>query len=339
MFRTLKSFAALFFVVTILHSCTIAIPLPPLDLAALTKKSSLIAVGRVTSVRDDGTETVSIQGQSFPAKRRLAELQVIRLLKGQTANQVIYFEFVTTTIYLGFGDVFTNQTGIFFLVPKPSHGLTLTVSDNYYPFVVAAMTAPKASGSEYEQVIAEVSNVLTSPQTTPDEKMKAISVLDPIITPDTTASLRSAAGSSNLNVRLRAVSALLKRNDITKLDIAEKTLLQNPKGADPNMISRLASSLHGIKDTKAIPPLTRLLDSSHIEVRRSAAYALRQMGISAVIKPLTKALYDNNQEVRYQAVIGLAIITGQYSQGPSVDRYAANEQQYLTYWRDWAGKR
>jgi HEAT repeats len=339
MFHKLTSFAALFSIMTVLHSLVTAIPLPSLDLADLTRKSSLIAVGQVISVRDDGTEIVTIQGQSFSAKRKLAELQVARFLKGQVASQTVYFEFLTTTVYLGFGDIFTNQMGMFFLAPKSSNSLALTVTDLYYPSVVAAMIAPKASRGGYERVIAEVSNVLTMPQTTVDEKISAISVLSPIITPDTTLSLHSATSSINIHIRLRAVSALLKRNDISKLDIAEKALLQNSKRIDLNLIRHLASSLHGIKDTKAIATLARLLESDYMEARRSAAYALRQMNVSAVIKPLTKALYDSNREVRYQAVIGLAIITEQYSQGPSVDRYAANEQQFLTYWRDWAGKR
>jgi len=303
MFWMLKSFASLFFATIILHSSTSAVSFPSLNLPALTGKSSLIAVGKVVSVRYDGAETVSVQGQSFSAKRKLAELQVSRLIKGQSTNSTIYFEFVTTIIYLGFGDIFVNQTGMFFLIPKSPHGLTFTVTDNYHPVVVAVMTAPKAAGSDYERVIAEVVNVLALPQTTLDEKMEAISVLDPIITPDTTTSLRSAANNLNMNVKLRAVSALLKRNDITKIEIAEKALLQTSKEADLNLIRGLASSLHGIKDIKAIATLTRLLDSSLVEARRSAAYALRQMGISGIIKPLTKALYDKDQEVRYQAVI------------------------------------
>ncbi len=337
MFWMLKLLLCLSVATITFYSSTMAVPIPALDLSSLTKRSSLIAVGKVFSVRDNGTEVLSIQGQSFSAKRKLAELQVSRVLKGQSASSIITFEFVTTTIYLGFGDIFVNQTGMFFLSPKSSQGLTVT--DNYHPYVVAAMTSPGSAGSDYERVIAEVANVLVLPQTTSDEKIKAISVLDPIKTTDTTKSLRLAADSGEMNVKLRAIAALLRRNDITKLETAERALLQAQPGTDSYSMASLTVAIEYVKDPGALPILTRLLGAHYVRARHSAAAAIRHIGTDAAIEPLTQALYDNDHEVRYQAVIGLAEITGQGTWGPTTDKYGKEEQRYLEYWRKWAKER
>jgi hypothetical protein len=53
---------------------------------------------------------------------------------------------------------------------------------------------------------------------------------------------------------------------------------------------------------------------------------------------LSKLLYNSDKEIRYEAVMGLAEITGQGSWGPAVNIFNSDEQRYLTYWREWAKK-
>jgi hypothetical protein len=50
--------------------------------------------------------------------------------------------------------------------------------------------------------------------------------------------------------------------------------------------------------------------------------------VAATIEPLSKGLEDNDIEVRYSAVIGLAEITKQYGHGPAVDLYMSGLRQY-----------
>lgn len=313
-----------------------ALPLPALDLSALTKNSSLIVVGQVASIREIGADSISIQGKSYPAKKNIADVKVFRTLKGQPINGVVAFEFITTRVFLGLGDIFVNQAGVFFLSQNNSQDYTVT--DMYYPSVIATTRPPAPVVGDYKRVIAEISNVLALRETTSDEKLKAISLLDRVVTADASSSLRLAANSVNSNIKYAAIAALLKRNDITRINVAEKALLQPSRGIDPRFIGGLAFSLQSIKDTKAIPTLARLLDSPHVEARRSAAYALRKIGGGKIIRPLTKALNDNDRDVRYQAVMGLATAAKQDSQAPSIELYGANETQYLDFWKDWARK-
>lgn len=226
---------------------------------------------------------------------------------------------------------------MFFLKSNANNGFIVT--DYYYPFVVAATAAPRGGGNDYDRVLAEVKNVLDLPQTTWGDKYAAIEILKQIDTPATLASLRSAAKSGDMRVKLHAVASLLRRNDISEIEFAEKMLSRRPSGIAPDLINNLAPALHGVKDPNAIPTLVRLLESRYVEVRRSSALALRRTGSDAVINPFMKALYDNDRDVRYHAVMGLAEITKQYSWAPARDKYDSNERHYLTYWRNWAAKR
>lgn len=137
-------------------------------------------------------------------------------------------------------------------------------------------------------------------------------------------------------MRMQALGALLARNDITMLDIAENILLHTPT-TDEHLY--LSAALEGIKDVRAIPALNRLLRSGDVRTRLGAASALRQIGGPGAIDALVSALEDTDREVRYEAVVGLGEITGQYDWTPSIEVFEKNEQHYLSYWKEWAQHR
>lgn len=67
--------------------------------------------------------------------------------------------------------------------------------------------------------------------------------------------------------------------------------------------------------------------------------ALRQMHDMEAVDALVIALGDNNRDVRYEAIIGLAELTGQNQWAPSMGTFEAEEQRYLDHWKEWARNR
>ncbi|MGH9905253.1 MAG: hypothetical protein ACRD8U_06660 [Pyrinomonadaceae bacterium] len=67
--------------------------------------------------------------------------------------------------------------------------------------------------------------------------------------------------------------------------------------------------------------------------------ALRQMRVSEAIDGLVVALEDNDRDVRYEAVVGLAEFTGQSAWGPAIWVFQRDEQTYLAHWIEWAKAR
>jgi len=314
--------------------CSIAAPIPALDLPALVKESDIIVLGQVVSVKEEGRTTINIQGRSMAARRMVASLRADKILKGQLSAAGVPIVFFTTELPLGYQNIVATQYGMFFLRGD------YVVNNPYYPFIVAAQGATAEEGDVLDRVIAHVAHVLITPEMSLDQRRQAVEILSKVETTATTEVLRRTVQSSNILLRFQAVAALLRRNDVSALNTAEEALLQPQQNTDKDLLSSLAFAIRdGIRDPRAIPSLTRLLFAPDVQTRRGAAAALRHTEIDAVIEPLSLALNDADKEVRFQAVLGLAMVTGNTDYAPSFDLYEQDEKRYLDYWRNWARKR
>lgn len=189
-----------------------------------------------------------------------------------------------------------------------------------------------------ERTVNIVDQLLLTSRTAEDRRV-AVSVLRGALTDHATELLRQGTKDRDSVVRMQSISALLNRNDVETLAIAEQTLLNPPTGTDSYLLDNIAAALEGIKDLRAIPALQRLLQSSNDRTRIGSASALRQMHVSEAVEGLVIALGDNNRDVRYEGVIGLAEFTGQGEWMPDTESFARDEQKYLDHWKEWASTR
>jgi hypothetical protein len=312
---------------------TRAVLVPNLDLESLCNRADLIVVGVVADVRQQNETTIKGQPQSLNGPAMIAELNVRRVLKGQLADPKISFKFILPAAPAGI--ILRGQYGIFFFREAKAG---IEILDRYHPYVVAAPSALVTTGTCLDQVTAELGHAATSEGAPPRTRREAVEALRTISTPAATLALRSAAQDSDANTRILAIAALLARGNIDYLDEAVSALLSAKHGANGFLIWRLASSLEfGVRDRKAIPALVRLLRARYVPVRRAAAAALRNTHDRGAIEPLAEALHDPDREVQYQAVIGLAEITGAPSEwSPASGTFDKDPKKYLDHWRDWA---
>ena len=255
------SVALPFLVVTLSLVPAKGIPVPGINLPALTHGAHLIVVGQVTTVREEGRTRIDRQGrQSIPARRMLATLVVDRVLKGQAEGATISVGFLAPEIPLGYAEISETQFGMFFLRKAPQRGYV--VLDPYYPFVVASHDVAVTEGTVLDRVVAEVAQVLFTPRASPNELKRAIKALDTANTEFSTAALQRAAGNRNLDMpfRLDAAAALLRRNDISMLEMVTDVLLNSSQYIVNGLLNKLAFALQdGVKDPQAVPALSRLL--------------------------------------------------------------------------------
>jgi hypothetical protein len=311
---------------------------PQLDLGALTSQADLIAVGLVAEVYQEGATILDINGVTAEGHGMRARLAVERIIKGESPSGDLIFRFALPDAPAGYPGIGKGQFGVFFL-RKGTRGYEIL--DPYYPFVVAGPGAPNVSGNYSDQVIAEVAHVFSLTSSSLDTRLRALLILSTVRTDGATAGLKIAARASDVRVQSWALGALLRRNDISLMDSAEEMMLSQ----DPKITSDLKAAIayglrDGVKDARAIPALARLLESTDPNVRRGTASALRNTQDSAAIKPLAHALYDSDPEVQYQAVMGLAEITGTVGEwAPASDTFLKDRQRYLDHWREWAQKR
>ena len=314
-----------------------ATPIPALDLAGLAGGADLIVVGQVTGIREEGRSSINTQGRSIPARKMAATLRADRVLKGRFSTAAVTFGFLSPQVSLGYQGIGPAQFGMFFLRASQQG---YEVQNPYHPFIVAALDAPVTEGSALERVITEVAHVLSSANAPPAERVRAAEILEGVETQAATEALRRGLRAPDDPLSVHVAAALLRRNDLSVLSLAENALTAPTHNIDVGLRRKLAFAIRdGVTDPQAVPTLMRLLRAGDVVTRRSAAAALRHVGDESVIKPLLLALHDGDREVRYQAVLGLAAATGQSEWGPSLDLFVSSEQRYLDYWREWAKTR
>lgn len=312
-----------------------ASPIPMLDLTTLTREADLIVVGKVISISEQSSTSIVENGQLIPVRRMTALLSISRAVKGVPTATTLRFSFLVPRVPIGYAGVTASQFGMFFLRKTPDE--IYAVQNTYYPFVPAAAKKGTAEGTDLDKVVAEVAQVIIAPEGSPEDRKRAVSMLERVETQGALAALKNAAGSLTPPVQLYAVAALLRRGDTSVLNIAEDALLRPSSQISVDLQRRLAFALKdGVTDPQAIPSLVRLLKASDAQTRRSAAAALRHIGSEDAVAPLSVALQDSDREVRYQAVLGLATITKQVEWGPSIDAFEREERKYLAHWLEWA---
>jgi hypothetical protein len=310
-----------------------SMPVPVLDLDALTKNSSLIVTGQVTSLNEIGKSKVPFNDSDLDVRVETGTIQIDRILKGNPTAEGVKFQAYSTDTPVGWRSIRDYNYSIFFLKPDSSGNLVFT--SPYYPSI-STIPGPATTAAEtIDRVIGAINNVLSSPQSSPNQKTTTVFLLSRSKSPAATTALQAALGQPLRDVQLAAAGALLERNDTLGLEAA-KEALQRPETISPVLSHNLAYAISsGLRDTKAIPALTQLLSSADPEVRRAVASSLMHMESSQAIEPLKSLLDDSDFEARYYAVAGLAQATSRTDWHPGMEEFRANEKKYLDHWRNW----
>lgn len=314
--------------------------IPAISISKLTAEASLIVVGEVTSVYEVENGAFEFEGQLRKARRMLGVLRVDRVIKGN-ADTEVSFTFFMPDEFLGYASVQADQFGMFFF-RETAEGVVFVSA--YHPLILAAREGCATRGRDLERVVAEIDCIIKSPVATNRDLLIAIQYFRTVPAANAIPPLKAAARELASPLNVLASYILLHHNDVSMLPLLEKSLQKSSKlfvqAEGGSWEFNLSAALTYIKDEAAIPALGRLIRSSDAQTRRDAAGALRGIGTEAIIAPLSKALYDDDWEVRWMAVMGLASVAGadeedDQSWYPSHQAFKENEQRYLDHWREW----
>jgi len=90
-------------------------------------------------------------------------------------------------------------------------------------------------------------------------------------------------------------------------------------------------------DRSVLPNLESLLSSPRVEFRRAASHALRGFCDPSTARYLAKALYDNDHNVQYDAMMGLAALADFPANlsAPPETTFNQDPARYLNPWKAW----
>jgi len=303
-----------------------------IDVAALVDSSDVIVSGTATSVTEEGRATINTACGSLAGKKLLLVLLPDETIKGAPEIATVSVELVIPDAPCAIRGVPPEQYGIFFLQQA---GSLYKFSDPLYPYLPAVRSGQPSNGPPLDRVVEKLGEVLTHEHSTKPVALSSLGALSTIRAKSATETLRGACDKTSGDLRLLIASTLVSRNDLTGLGVIEKALLH--PSTEPNYpFVNMAASLAGLKDPQAIPALKRLLQTNEPHITKGVAIALRQSGSSNALEPLSRLLTNNDEQVRYYAVVGMGEITKQDEWTPTYSEFHEHQARYVSYWKDWA---
>jgi hypothetical protein len=300
--------------------------------AALANDSSLIVLSEVTAIRAID-HTIMMAGQErIPVDLMRATVRVSAIIKGQNPGNFLNVTFARPRVPLGYRGLKTGEYQMLFL-RNGKDGWTI-VDDNTpsYP----AMRGTTISGSTtLERIAAVLEDVAGNSTAATSDRVFTLEVLTEMDVPDL-GGVEQLTTESDVptDVKLVAAAVAIRHQNCEIIDRVPALL----RGVTNERVRfDLAAAIAiGPRDIKCATQLSPLLRSSYVEIRRATAKALRHIASQEVIPELIMALDDTDREVRYQASLGLGVITAQSEWSPPMGEYIQNESHYLTHWKEWA---
>jgi len=322
-------------VLSLVANCS---PVPALNLAELIGRADLIVTGSLVSVKQLGLIKAEVAGRSRQVHLMTGTVRIAEVLKGNPRGQDVTLRWIVPEESDGYASIPEGIYRLIFL--RSGTESSYEVASVHYPTLVAVPETQSEGTTVTDRVINQLAAVVRSTTTRPEDRVEAINALSTIESATVVSILKRALREQDASVQLAAAAILLERNDISALPLVEAKLVSPVANLPPYLRHNLLFGIsEGVKDEKAIPMLSQLMQLSDVEARRSAASALRHTQSREAIVPLLSALSDRDFEVRYYAAIGLAETTGQSDWRPLMEDFKANEQKYLIHWKNLANPR
>jgi hypothetical protein len=289
----------------------------------LAGKSDIVAKVRVLSVKQ-----VSFESTRMP---------------NGDVNEVISFEAQLQTIYVLTGELAPVATLRYQINNSGSLSARVDAGTVRLLFLKQGTDAASFADPVKSALPADpISPVLASQAPTFEERLRGefLGALDSNDPEVVGASVAPFVSSPDRALAGDALVALLKSGHYEYLNDAISYMCGDAPG-DSKLISRqcrLKTVLCKITDTAVTVRLIGVMDSPAVDLRFSAAYALRNTKVRGAVPAFVKGLQDSDVEVRYQCLMGLAeTVEGEYApeQGPSRALFDKDETKYIRFWQDW----
>lgn len=312
--------------------------IPPFSLEQSVEQSDVVVVGDVSDLRKLGDETLAYGGNSIPAARYNAKVEVVRVLKGAATGTLN----VTYVLPNRFNGTIGIKLGMRVVFLRAEHG-QYTLANPYYPSLPAvripnyAIDQSRLPQNAVQNVINEMSNVLMSDSASIEAKLETLYRSSAIPMTDKTflrALQKCLAASTDPTLTVRTLGYLIMRNDADAVAAAANKIARGEVDASQKSILLDAIALH-LTGKECVPEIVAMLRSHDDEVRIAAAEALWHIASLSATDTMLNALNDSNIQVRFYAVRALASATGDETWGPSEGEFQEHETKYLDHWRHW----
>jgi hypothetical protein len=316
-----------------------AYPLGQPDTTKLFKASDIVFSGTVTTIKE-----MRPAGEDTTGHRvwyLLATIRIDDLYKGNlSGDRIISVEFTTKTPVDSPGaGLSPGEHALLFLKEKDDR--TFVFADKQFG-AVRFSSVPAEPGSDgLAKFEAAMTSVFVNGETTDREYAADLLLSLDRLAPSCIAKITPAAMAADPTLAQYAIALLIKRDNAQGLEQLKRYIAQNR--IDTTEVSttsaRMAVSgeLSSVRDGRYLKDVEELSFADNIEIRMGAVQALRNMETRAAAPAFVKHLDDPDKNIRYSALMALAIMYGKtVPQVPNWPEFDQRPDYYTGLWKAWA---
>lgn len=310
----------------------------PMNARKLVNEAVLVCKGEVKAITDGGMAEVSVGQQLVQMKRAIASFRVDRVIKGSVSSPTIQIEFFT--IDEGRGPFFDNlQNGDYCIVflKKLDNGRYSFQDPNNGKLLISRNEVQNPTTMNEPLVRLKEELILSLNDYQTSVVAAAIEQLGNLQMKEVAVSLKQFEGSQNLLLQGKSLDARLKLGDPSSLGPAVNYIEDAPTNQlTENTKAEICHAIGRVRDPIFTEQLENLLNHSNAVLRQNVAEALRSIKSESSIPYFIKALDDDDSEVRYHALMGLATLTKKGGDwAPAYKLFLENESKPISLWKDW----
>jgi hypothetical protein len=278
------------------------------------------------------------QGKPLIWQHVVATVHILDLYKTPDSNSVtlqVEFEQELPPTRASMPAPSKGETALLFL--KASEGSLYGFADPFLgatPFASIRLEHGPLGLLKLQSALAAVAR-----QGTHDDQIRAMRLLQGMdkVSADALTQLTSLSASSDPDVALSAIAALLKSGSPDSVERLQNYLLAYEGNAhQPFALISIGTELGQITDSKALPTLEALASSKYLSIRFGAVDALRYFKNPNSSSVLVQRLDDPDSNLRYVAVITLAETFGKSGDyAPTMNLFDAHPDFYTNLWKTW----
>ena len=251
---------------------------------------------------------------------------------------------MTARFYMpDFAAIVGNRRCLLYLVHEPDNTDAYEILDGYNYLLLGEkpQNVKWEKLKPLERLAHEVSGAILSRDTdvavhamrsaiTPQPKVRGKVVIDALL---------SRKSGENVQIKVYAIAALIRldhKDTLYGLNETLRQLLAENKN-NARWLGVIGESLATVTDRKAVPLLVELAGSEARSIRSGAVRALRDIRSEKAVAALAGALEDEDEWIRYHAIMGLAYQTDRTNAEWSCTarHFKKNPKPLTEKWRRW----
>ena len=306
----------------------------PLDVSSLTGSADVVCKGKVVDLFEEGRVQYLVGDAPMTFRRMVAFFHVDRVHKGTLSRPDIEIEFLDADVPSSLERLGRLEYALVFLRRKKARCQFAHITTSKMPIGLEPISALKERASP----LSNIRNALirSLDDANEDVVLAAIEQLGKLKGTQSRVALQPLAVARDPIRRGAAIAALLNGGDVTQVDPAvrvadalpEHPLREHIKGS-------IYSAVAALRDPAATGALLRAVRRKDRRLRYAAVRALRNIRSERTVPLLMKTLDDTDEDVRYQALMALADVTGRPEWGTAIDAFRRDEATYIGRWKAW----